>query len=169
MVACCRVGGTECGSHYIHYFHHSLVSGQTTVRVHSPAHQQKIGLKIYRAWPHPSEQDPVSPSVTLSHQEASISPLSLSLEVRQNENHNHRKLIKLTTWTTVPFNSLSRVQLFATPWTAAHQDSLFNTNSESLLKLTSIESMMPSNHLILCCPLLPCPQSCPASVSFPLS
>ena len=77
--ACCRVGGGECGSHYIHYLHHSLVSGQTTGRIHSPAHQQKIGLKIYRAWPHPSEQDPVSPSVTLSHQEASISPLSLPL------------------------------------------------------------------------------------------
>jgi len=50
--------------------------------------------------------------------------------------------------------SLSLVQLFATPWTAAHQASLSITNSWSLLKLMSIESMMPSNHLILCCPLL---------------
>ena len=50
--------------------------------------------------------------------------------------------------------SLSRVQLFATPWTAAHQASLSITNSWSLLKLMSIESMIPSNHLILCCPLL---------------
>ena len=41
-----------------------------------------------------------------------------------------------------------------TPWTAAHQASLFNTNSQSLLKLMSIESVMPSNHLILCHPLL---------------
>ena len=49
---------------------------------------------------------------------------------------------------------LSRVWLFATPWTAAHQASLSITNSQSLLKLMSIESMMPSNHLILCCPLL---------------
>ena len=40
--------------------------------------QQKIGLKIYWAWPHPSEQDPVSPSVSLSHQEASIGLLSFS-------------------------------------------------------------------------------------------
>ena len=48
----------------------------------------------------------------------------------------------------------SRVQLFATPWTAAHQASLSITNSWSLFKLTSIESVMPSNHLILCCPLL---------------
>ena len=50
--------------------------------------------------------------------------------------------------------SLSRVQLFATPWTAAHQASLSFTNSQSLLKLPSIELVMPSNHLILCCPLL---------------
>ena len=45
---------------------------------------------------------------------------------------------------------LSRVQLFATPWTAAHQASLFFTISWSLLKLMSIESVIPSNHLILC-------------------
>ena len=50
--------------------------------------------------------------------------------------------------------SLSRVQLFATPWPAAHQASLSITNSRSLLKLMSIESVMPSNHLILCHPLL---------------
>ena len=43
---------------------------------------------------------------------------------------------------------------FATPWTAAHQASLFIANFQSLLKLMSIESVMPSNHLILCCPLL---------------
>ena len=50
--------------------------------------------------------------------------------------------------------SLSCVQLFATPWTAAHQASLSITNSRSLLRLMFIESVMPSNHLILCCPLL---------------
>ena len=49
---------------------------------------------------------------------------------------------------------LSCVQLFVTPWTAARQASLSITNSRSLLKLMSIESVMPSNHLILCCPLL---------------
>ena len=49
---------------------------------------------------------------------------------------------------------LSRVQLFVTPWTAAHQASLSITNSWSLLKLLSIESVLPSNHLILCRPLL---------------
>ena len=50
--------------------------------------------------------------------------------------------------------SLSRVRLFVTPWTAALQASLSITNSQSLLKLMSIESVMPSSHLILCCPLL---------------
>ena len=50
--------------------------------------------------------------------------------------------------------SLSHVRLFATPWTAAHQASLSITNSQSLLKLMSIVSVMPSNHLILCHPLL---------------
>ena len=50
--------------------------------------------------------------------------------------------------------SLSHVQLFATPWTVARQAALSITNSWSLLKLMSIESVMPSNHLILCHPLL---------------
>ena len=50
--------------------------------------------------------------------------------------------------------SLSRVRLFATPWTAAHRASLSITNSLGLLKLMSTESVMPSNHLILCRPLL---------------
>ena len=59
--------------------------------------------------------------------------------------------------------SLSRVWLFVTPWTAAYQASLSITNSQSLLKLMSIESVMPSSYLILCRPLLP------ASGSFPMS
>ena len=50
--------------------------------------------------------------------------------------------------------SLSHVPLFVTPWTAAHQASLSITSSQSLHKLIFIESVMPSNHLILCCPLL---------------
>ena len=50
--------------------------------------------------------------------------------------------------------SLSRVQFFETPWTTACQASLSFTNSWSSLRFTSIELMMPSNHLILCCPLL---------------
>ena len=58
--------------------------------------------------------------------------------------------------------SFSRVQLFVTPWTTAHQDSLSFPDSWSLLKLFSIESVMPSNHLILCCPLLLLPSIFPS-------
>ena len=57
---------------------------------------------------------------------------------------------------------VSLVQLFATPWTAACQSFLSITNSRNLLKLMSIESMMPSNHLILCCPLLLLPSISPS-------
>ena len=60
-------------------------------------------------------------------------------------------------WKSVQFSSvqsLSRVQLFATPWIAARQASLSITNSRSSRRLTSIESVMPSSHLILCGPLL---------------
>ena len=56
-----------------------------------------------------------------------------------------------------------------TAWTAARQASLSITNSRSLLKLMSIESVMPANHLTLCCPLLLLLQSFPASGSFPMS
>ena len=58
--------------------------------------------------------------------------------------------------------SLSCVRLFATPWTAARQASLSVTNSWSMLKLMFIESVMPSNHLILCCPLLLLPSVFPS-------
>ena len=57
---------------------------------------------------------------------------------------------------------LSLVRLFATPQTAAHQASLSITNSQSMLKLMSIESVMPSNHLILCHPLLLLPSVFPS-------
>ena len=65
--------------------------------------------------------------------------------------------------------SHSVVSDFVTPWTAACQASLSITNSWSLLKLMSIESVMPSNHLILCCPLLLLPPSFSASGPFPMS
>jgi len=58
--------------------------------------------------------------------------------------------------------SLSHVQLFATPWTTACQASLSITNSQSLLKFISIESVMPSNHLIFCHPLLLLPSIFPS-------
>ena len=82
-VACCRVRGMECTSAwnllkeiYLHYLHHSLASGQTTGREHSPANQQKIGLKIYWAWPPPIR---TRPSFPLSQSKASISFFSFSI------------------------------------------------------------------------------------------
>ena len=77
---------------------------QITGREHSPTHQQKIGMKIYRTWPRSS--DPVSSSVPLSHQEASIS--LLSSEGRQAEKLHHRKLTNLITWTTVQLSSVTQ-------------------------------------------------------------
>ena len=62
--------------------------------------------------------------------------------------------------------SLSRIQLFATPWTAACQASLFFTTFQSLLKLMSIELVVPSNHLILCRPLLLQPSIFPSIKAF---
>ena len=68
----------------------------------------------------------------------------------------------------VAVQSLSCVRFFATPWTAACQAPVSSTFSQSLLKYKSIESVMLSNHLILCLPFF-CPQSFPASGSFPMS
>ena len=65
--------------------------------------------------------------------------------------------------------SFSRVWLFATPWIAARQAPLSITNSRSLPKLMSIELVMPSKHLILCCPFSSCSQSFPVSGSFQTS
>ena len=64
---------------------------------------------------------------------------------------------------------LSHIRLFVTPWTAACQASLSIKNSWSLLKLMSIESVVPSNHFILCSPFSSCLQSFPASGSFPVT
>ena len=70
-------------------------------------------------------------------------------------------------WRRISYNvssvqSLSHVWLFATPWTAAHQASLSITNSQNLLKPMSVESVMPSNHLVLCRPLLLLPSIFPS-------
>ena len=79
--------------------------------------------------------------------------------------HTHTQ----THTTCIVVQSLSRVRIFATPWTAACQPSLSFTISWSLLKLISIEFIMPSNHLVLYCPPASCLQSFPASGSFPTS
>ena len=70
-------------------------------------------------------------------------------QTRLSNTHTHKVLEVFS-----PVHSLSRVRLFVTSWTAAHQASLSITHSWSLLKLVSIELVMPSSHLILCCPLL---------------
>ena len=87
-----------------------------------------------------------------------------------NDSMEHLKLSHKISTVLIPHfqessvQSLSRVWLFATPWTAAHQASLSITNSQSLLKLMSIELVMLSNHLILCCPLLLLPSIFPSRV-----
>ena len=78
-----------------------------------------------------------------------------SVSIHQYLLHRIPKILALVS--SVQFSSvqsLSRVWLFVTPWSAARQASLFIANSRSLLKLMSSESVMPSNHLILCHPLL---------------
>ena len=91
-VACHGIRGTEYNNPFEGSHHYSSCG-----REHSPTHQQKIGLKIYWAWPCPSEQDPDSPKASPSHQEASTS-LCPPSEGRQNGNHNYRKLTRLITW-----------------------------------------------------------------------
>ena len=71
-------------------------------------------------------------------------------------------VLGLPRWYFSLVQSLSHVRLFLTPWTAALQASLSITNSQSLLKLMSIGSVIPSNHLILCRPLLPLPSIFPS-------
>ena len=76
----------------------------------------------------------------------------------------HIKLLTRSYISIICCCSPSPVRLFATPWTAAHQASLSLTVSPSLLKLTSVELVMPSNHFILCYPFSSLLQSFPASV-----
>ena len=71
-------------------------------------------------------------------------------------------IFRLSLYTCQSVQSLSWVRLFATPWTVARQASLSITNSRSPPKPMSIESMMPSYHLILCCPLLLLPSIFPS-------
>ena len=81
-----------------------------------------------------------------------------------NTSHKYISLCVVSQFSSIQL--LSHVQLFATPLTAVFQASLSIMNSQSLLKLMSIELVMPSNHLILCCLFSFCLQSFPASRSF---
>ena len=86
-----------------------------------------------------------------------LSHLILPLSTQLLQNGGERWISEDTTTIFIQFSSvqsLSRVRLFATPWIAACQASVSITNSRSSLRLTSIESVMPSNYLILCHPLL---------------
>ena len=92
-MACCKVRGTECNSAGInpcegghHYPYHSLASGQTMGREHSPAHQQKIGIKIYWVWSHPSEKDPHSPKPVPPIRKLPQASYPYPSESRQKEN-----------------------------------------------------------------------------------
>ena len=96
--------------------------------------------------------------------------ISISLIINDTEwcdFFNNVKTIQSLKLLSVVVQSLSLISLFATPWTAACQTSLSFTISQSLLKFIAIELGMLSNHIILCCPLLLCLQSFPASGSFP--
>ena len=109
----CRVRNTDChsgGHHYLHYLHHSLASGQTTGREHSTAHQEKNRFKIYWALSRTLEQDPISPTDILSHQEDFVSHLFLSIRGQiewkpqsQKTNWSHGPQPCLTQWSYEPW------------------------------------------------------------------
>ena len=109
------------------------------------------------AWEIPQKEE--SDSVT-------VHGVTKQLDMTEQRNSNNITFNNIYSVQFISVQSISCVQLFMTPWTAAHQASLY---SQSLLKLVSIESVMPSNHLILCHPLLLPPQSFPESGSFPVS
>ena len=79
---------------------------------------------------------------------------SLCYTPETNKNQLYSSKVKIFLKRDIVVQSLSRVQLFVTPWIAAHQASLSFTVYWSLCKLMSVKSVMPSNHLILCCPFL---------------
>ena len=85
--------------------------------------------------------------------------------------NNHQRISETVTGVGcyAVLSCFSHVRLFVAPWTAACQASLSFTISWSLLRVMSIELVMLSNHLILCCPFSSCLQSFPASGSFPIS
>ena len=99
-----------------------------------------------------------APSSWPSHFPKIQAPNTFTVEIQfqhRDGQEAHKKMLSSV-------QALSPIQLFVTPWTAAHQDSLSINNSQSLLRLMSIESVMPSNHLILCHPLLLPPSMFPS-------
>ena len=96
-------------------------------------------------------------------------PEKCGMWLKSVESNNRCKNVLISFMSVVVVQSLSCVQLFETPWTAAHKASLFFTISQSLLKHMFIELVMSCNHLILCHPFLLCLPSFPALGSFPVS
>ena len=94
------------------------------------------------------------------------SPLSFMSVLSFFQETSLQEQLSLSSRVSVAFQSLSHVRLFATPWTAARQASLSFTISQSLLKLMSVELVMPSNRLILCRPLLLLPSISPSTRVF---
>ena len=121
--------------------------------------------EYWRGLPFPSPVDHVlSEPSTMTRPSGPLFYLGLILNSNACE-QSIRNIYRLLLWSSVQFSSvqsLSRVRLFATPWTTARQASLSITNSWSSPKPMSIESVMPTNHLILCCPLLLLPSIFPS-------
>ena len=122
-------------------FYHNLIE------LHEPLKAENIhGLEA---------EEEYGRKVSQRHSSLEKGSMLAGSEMQQTRVRTERSLqqVKMApSWSSV--QPLSCVRLFATPWTEAHQASLSIINSQSLLKLMSIESVMPSNHLILCCPLL---------------
>ena len=95
-----------------------------------------------------------------------LSPWPVPAPLKTSGHFVLRVLVVVVLSGSVSVQPLDHVQFSATPWTAAHQGSLSITNSRSLLKHMSIESVMPCNHLILCCPLLLPPSIFPSIRAF---
>ena len=102
----------------------------------------------------------LSSEINFSVGRFSDAAIAITLTVSWNLSHHQGCRLPKSQFSSV--QSLSHVRLFATSWTAARQTSLSITNSHSLPKLMSIESVMPSNHLILCHPLLLLPSIFPS-------
>ena len=105
---------------------------------------ERLTLLHYHSWTHQKQVFKMSPWDFLQG--------SATTDREEREKRKRAERNKFDLFSSV--QSFCRVRLFATPWTVAHPASLSNTNSQSLPKLMSIESVMSSNHLILCCPLL---------------
>ena len=114
-------------------------------------------------------EDPPKQEMT-THSRILAWKISWTEELGRLQSMGSQRVIHDWAHTRISVQLLSRVWLFAAPWTVAPQASLSITNSQSLLTLKSTKSVMPSNHLILCHPLLLLSlQTFPASGSFPMS